>query len=113
MAAAGSVVGGRAAAASRSVIRGAGLYAQLLSLASGLLGLALAGLLVIHISSTRSLLGEQLERHAQDTATALGLTLSRELASRDALFLESIIDSAFDPGYFRSIQVALRTISAH
>jgi len=85
------------------------INAGVLAMAGLLLpALALSGLLAIHVSSTRSLLTEQLQRHAQDMATALGLTLSRELASRDALFLESIVDAAFDPGYFRTIKVDLQ-----
>ncbi|MEM7404492.1 MAG: EAL domain-containing protein [Pseudomonadota bacterium] len=83
------------------------LRSQLLCLVGGLLALAVVGALTIHIGNTRALLSEQLARHSQDTATALGLTISRELAANDVLLLESVVDSAFDPGYFRRIEVTL------
>lgn len=62
---------------------------------------------IITINHTKSYFEEQLQRHAQDTATVLGLTMSNKKAN-DAPDLTNMlltISAVFDRGYFSSIQV--------
>lgn len=67
--------------------------------------LMFAGNLVISIDNSRRYLIEQLQSHAQDAATALGLSLSTHLAEGDRLAMESMVDAMFDRGYYREIRV--------
>lgn len=81
------------------------LYRQLIMLI-GVLSLAtLAGTLWINFDSTRSFLEEQLSSHAQDTATALGLTLSSS-GGVDSPASVAAVDAVFDRGYYRRIVVS-------
>jgi len=59
----------------------------------------------ISTGNLRSFLGEQLESHAQDTATSLGLSLSPYMQRNDTTVMSSMVDAIFDRGYFRSISV--------
>ena len=59
----------------------------------------------ISTDNLRSFLGEQLEAHAQDTATSLGLSLSPYMQSRDVAVMNSMVDAIFDRGYYQTIRV--------
>jgi len=58
------------------------------------------------ISNLSSFLETQLETHAQDTATSLGLSLSPHMRDRDLPTINLMIDAIFDRGYFQSIRLA-------
>lgn len=60
----------------------------------------------IGLHSTRVYLSEQLQTHAQDTATSLGLSLSHHMQNNDQATIMSMIDAVYDRGYFTKITVA-------
>lgn len=62
-------------------------------------------MLVINIQSTRDYLVEQMQSHAQDTATSLGLSLSTSIEINDLAAMNSMVDAIFDRGYYREITV--------
>lgn len=82
------------------------LYRQLVILISALSLTTLAGTLWINFGSTRAFLEEQLISHAQDTATALGLTLSATAVESGAAARVAAVDAVFDRGYYRHITVS-------
>ena len=47
----------------------------------------------------------QLESHAQDTATSLGLSLSPYMQRNDTAVMSSMVDAIFDRGYYKTISV--------
>lgn len=57
------------------------------------------------LDNTRRYAATQLESHAQDAATALGLSLSPHMAGGDTLLMESMVDAIFDRGFYRRIEV--------
>src|SRR5690606_4819138 len=61
------------------------------------------GSFLISVESSRDQQVGQLRAHAQDTATALGLSLGPY--ARDQAMLELMVSSAFDSGYFESIRL--------
>lgn len=81
------------------------LYRQLVLLIALLSFLMLAGTLWVNFDSTRDFLEGQLASHAQDTATALGISLSGSPAENDAITAGSLVDAVFDRGYYRRIEV--------
>ncbi len=58
---------------------------------------------VLIIYNARQNLYQQLEVHAQDTATSLGFSISQAALARDTVQVESMINVIFDRGYYRSI----------
>lgn len=70
---------------------------------SGLLLLLLLGNLLLNVIITRDYLQTQLESHAQDAATSLGLSLSNVIDARDKVLAERMIDAIFDSGDYQSI----------
>ena len=81
------------------------LYRQLLLLIFGLFLLMAVGVLAVNLESTRSFLYSQLDSHAQDTATSLGLSMSPHMAEGDLVIMQSMVDAVFDRGYYREIAV--------
>ena len=63
------------------------------------------GTTVISTSNLRSFLETQLETHAQDTATSLGLSLSPHMRQQDLSIMNLMVDAIFDRGYFQSIHL--------
>ena len=84
------------------------LYRQIVLVVVVLSILMFAGTAVINVNDTRNYLVTQLESHAQDTATSLGLSLSPHMADRDDAQMIAMIDAIFDRGYYQDI--TLRTI---
>ncbi len=77
---------------------------QLLSWFVGsLLLLLLLGNFVLNIVVTRNYLETQLQSHAQDAATSLGLSLSTVIDARDQVLAERMIDSIFDSGDYQRV----------
>ena len=58
---------------------------------------------LIKLQSTRTFLEDQLESHAQDTATSLGLSISPYIAENDVATVETMMNAVFDRGYYRTI----------
>ncbi len=67
--------------------------------------LVFAGTLIIGVNNTRNYLITQLESHAQDAATSLGLSLSPHMARDEPVIMERMVDAIFDRGYYREIIV--------
>ena len=81
------------------------LYRQLLLFSLVTLICLCAGLWVGDHKRTRDFLVDQLESHAQDTATSLGLSLSTLAKGTDVPAMEAMINVLFDRGYYRLIQL--------
>ncbi len=81
------------------------LSRQLITLIVALFIIGLLGTLAISINNTRHFLITQLESHAQDTATSLGLSLSPPMASKDLPTMNSMVDAIFDRGYYQEITI--------
>ena len=67
--------------------------------------LVLAGVETIHVQLTRQSLQSQLDAQANDTATALALSLGALLKEPDKVLAQTIINPVFDRGYYRSIRL--------
>lgn len=79
------------------------LTKQFILLIVGLFLLVFVGSFYIGLHNTRIFLSEQLETHAQDTATSLGLSLTPHMQTKDKAVLLSMIDAIFDRGYYSEI----------
>lgn len=64
---------------------------------------AFSGSFFVSLESSRAQILSQLRSHAQDTATALGLSLTTQID--DLAMIELMVSSVFDSGYFSSIRV--------
>jgi diguanylate cyclase (GGDEF)-like protein len=64
---------------------------------------AFSGSFIVSLETSRSQLTDQLRAHAQDAATALGLTLTANID--DPAMVELMVTSIFDSGYYASIRV--------
>ena len=68
--------------------------------------LLVAGIQAIHVAAARRVMQEQLESHAQDAATSLGLSLGTLLLTRsDMALVETVINPVFDRGYYQRIEL--------
>ncbi len=81
------------------------LSRQLITLIVALFIIGLLGTLAISLNNTRHFLITQLESHAQDTATSLGLSLSPPMAHNDLPTMNSMVDAIFDRGYYQEITI--------
>ncbi|MES9945931.1 MAG: EAL domain-containing protein [Candidatus Thiodiazotropha sp.] len=81
------------------------LSRQLIILITVLLVLVFTGTFFISVQNTRAYLDSQLESHAQDTATSLGLSISKHMAEGDLATVTSMTDAIFDRGYYRLVVI--------
>lgn len=81
------------------------LYRQLVLVIILLSMLMFAGTVVVNVHNARDYLAAQLESHAQDTATSLGLSLSPQMANDDVSTMISMVDAIFDRGYYEEISL--------
>lgn len=79
---------------------------QLFAGISALFFVALCGLQAIYLFNAQGSLQQQLQAHAQDSATALALRLPAALAGNDRALADTVVRAAFDGGYFQAIRVA-------
>lgn len=79
------------------------LFKQLFIAVCSLMLVSFVGSFLISVESSRDQQVGQLRAHAQDTATALGLSLGPY--ARDQAMLELMVSSVFDSGYFESIRL--------
>lgn len=63
------------------------------------------GTLTITISNSRDYLANQMQSHAQDTATSLGLSLTTSVERNDLATANSMVDAIYDRGYYRKIVI--------
>jgi diguanylate cyclase (GGDEF)-like protein len=80
------------------------LYRQLIIFTFILFLLLFAGTWYAKLQSTRTFLIDQLESHAQDTATSLALSISPHVAQKDMTTVETMINAVFDRGYYQIIK---------
>jgi diguanylate cyclase (GGDEF)-like protein len=81
------------------------LYRQIALSIILLLVLGFLGTMIVSSSNLRSFLVTQLESHAQDTATSLGLSLSPHMQAQDLPIMTSMVDAIFDRGDYSNISV--------
>ena len=81
------------------------LFRQLFLGASLLFLLVLAGVEAIYLSNARLYVQQQLESHSQDAATSLSLWLATIKPFEDRALIETVVNTAFDRGYYQSIRV--------
>ena len=81
------------------------LYKQLSISIVILFVLGFLGTVITSTNTMRHFMATQLESHAQDTATSLGLSLSPHMGTRDMPIINSMIDAIFDRGDYRKITV--------
>lgn len=84
---------------------GLSLTAQLYALVVGIAIVSFIGTSWVSINTTRNYLNEQMEIHAQDTATSLGLSITPYLDGKggSAVIIETMIAAIFDSGYYQTI----------
>ncbi|VAX21035.1 Membrane bound c-di-GMP receptor LapD [hydrothermal vent metagenome] len=81
------------------------LSRQLIIIISILFLLVFLGTLGISVNNIRSYMVTQLQSHAQDTATSLGLSIKPHLAKNDIPMIDTMVNAIFDSGYYRQISV--------
>jgi len=79
------------------------LSKQLLLIIAGTYLLAFCGTFALTLENTRSYVVAQFESHAQDAATALGLSLSSH--THDVLLMESMVDALLDRGHYMGVRL--------
>lgn len=65
----------------------------------------LLGIEASYVSIARGRLSEQLDAHANETATALALSMGARMATLDASLVNILVNPVFDRGHFASIEV--------
>lgn len=81
------------------------LYRQISGVLLILFLFIFGGILFISVNNTRAFLTDQLQSHAQDTATSLGLSLSSAIKNNDNATMLTMVQAIFDPGYYQSITI--------
>jgi len=81
------------------------LYRQLILSIFVLFIVTFLGTAAISTNNLRQFLDNQLDAHAQDTATSLGLSLSKPMQNDDFPVVASMVDAIFDRGYYQSISL--------
>ena len=81
------------------------LYRQITLSIILLLTTGFLGSVIINTENLRTFLLTQLESHAQDTATSLGLSLSQPMQVHDVTVMNSMVDAVFDRGYYQQIDI--------
>ncbi|WP_324767225.1 EAL domain-containing protein [Pokkaliibacter plantistimulans] len=76
----------------------------LFSFLAGVMLALLALTLFSAVQNYRSYLQAQLQAHAQDAATSLGIVLTNSAASQDEVTMQQMIDAVFDRGYYQRIE---------
>lgn len=83
------------------------LYRQLLAMVLGLFAVLFVAAYLVQFNATRSYLAEQLELSVTSTANLLGLALTPYLETGDKVGAESVINAAFDGGFYRQFRLEL------
>ena len=81
------------------------LYRQLLIWSFSILLFLCAGLWAFELVQTRNFLEKQLQSHAQDGATSLGLSITSVTGGKDAAIMESMTSALFDAGFYKVIRI--------
>lgn len=81
------------------------LYRQLILNVALMCVLMFVATIAINLYNTRLFLMNQLESHAQDTATSLALSLTPHMQEQDLVMATSMVDAIFDRGYYSHIKL--------
>ena len=81
------------------------LNKQMILFIASMVFILLLGTFTLNLNNTKNFLQAQLESHAQDTATSLGLSLSSVENPEDISSMETMINAVFDRGYYASISL--------
>lgn len=81
------------------------LYRQLIIFTVLLFFILLTGTWMATFENNRSFLANQLNSHAQDTATSLALAISQHTVNQDKAGIEAMINAVFDRGYYQTIKL--------
>ena len=81
------------------------LVKQLTILIILLFSILFAGTVLINVHNSQVYLQEQLASHARDAATSLGMSTTTALTEDDTILVETMVNSIFDSGYYRSVLV--------
>lgn len=84
-------------------VRNVSLRAQLNCVILFILSLSFVGSVWINVFNAQQFLSNQLESHAQDTATSLGLSLSDAILENEPMVIEGTINAIFDRGFYHHI----------
>jgi len=79
------------------------LNKQMILFIASMVLILLLGTFTLNLNNTKNFLQEQLQSHAQDTATSLGLSLSSIENPEDISSMETMINAVFDRGYYSHI----------
>jgi diguanylate cyclase (GGDEF)-like protein len=69
----------------------------------------LLGIEAIYVSNAKNALEQQLDAHANETATSLALSLGVRMSTLDASLVKITVNPVFDRGHFESIEVITPT----
>lgn len=81
------------------------LYRQLIIFTLILFFVLLTGTWMVTFENNRSFLINQLNSHAQDTATSLAMAVSQHAAEKDRVSIDTMINAVFDRGYYQTIKL--------
>ena len=81
------------------------LSRQIIIVTSALFIILFVGTLMLSINNMRDYLAQQLESHAQDAASSLGLSLTPHVKTNDLPIINSMVDAIFDRGYYLEINL--------
>ncbi|BCN92468.1 GGDEF domain-containing protein [Thiomicrorhabdus immobilis] len=81
------------------------LNKQMILFITSMVIVLLLGTFTLNLNNTKQFLQEQLQSHAQDTATSLGLSLSSIENPEDISSMETMINAVFDRGYYSHINL--------
>lgn len=76
--------------------QGMTLWRQVAIVVVVLLAAAFAGTFIISMENMHKFLIVQMNSHSQDTATSLGLSISKSFAAKDMVTVSRTIDAIFD-----------------
>ena len=83
------------------------LYRQLLATMLALFAVLFVSAYMVQFNSTRSYLTEQLSLSVSSTANSVGLALTPYLETADKVGAESVINAAFDGGFYKRFRLEL------
>src|SRR3954469_4301125 len=63
------------------------------------------GIEAVYVQHARESLARQLDAHANETATSLGLAIGSRAAALDPVMLNVMVNPVFDRGHFQSILI--------
>ncbi|GAB6057914.1 bifunctional diguanylate cyclase/phosphodiesterase [Desulfonatronum parangueonense] len=81
------------------------LFRQIIIFTFALFLVLFSGIWFAKLGTTRAFLLDQLESHAQDTATSLALSVTQHMIDRNFVIIESMINAVFDHGYYMVVRL--------